>query len=207
MKTDDDYIELVNKLSEKHTGDDPEEHIRRIVGQEIGKRVDTLVWLVLFGGALWWADTYAKPYGGWLVIGLGVAWLLFRTMRSDHSPATDRHLIVMNAEDRNRLHVIAETYEAGEQVWTIEEERYGKRDRTVVTVDNPHWEGSWERVYNWALELEKVGPSKRRKALLDAAVRAEAALKQGSALAEREDAKLTLWAASHLHRLKEAKRR
>lgn len=207
VTTDDEYIELVNKLSEKHTGEDPDEHIRRIVRQEIGKRTDALVGFVMFCGALWWAATYAKPYGGWLVIGLGIAWLVFLTTRWDRDPSTDRHLIVMNAEDRNRLHVIAETYEAGEQVWAVEEQPYGKRERTVVAVDNRHWEGSWERVYHWALELEKVGPAKRRKVLLEAATRAGAALEQGAALAKREDARLTLWAANYVHRLQAAKRR
>jgi hypothetical protein len=66
--------------------------------------------------------------------GLGLAYVLWKVSANQSGPTTDRHLIVMGAEDLNRLQIIAETHAAGEQVWFIKEKGYERDKRKVVAL-------------------------------------------------------------------------
>jgi len=83
--------------------------------------------------------------GIWAVVALGVAWFLWTVGRQNFDPSHERHLIVMQAEDLNRLHVIAEAHRAGEDVWSIHEKEYDNDKRKIVPSDSDRWEGSWQR--------------------------------------------------------------
>lgn len=199
----DEYLDRVNRLSERLSGDDPDERIRRIARQEADKSINAYLGPILFIAALWWAHREYGTQGIWVVLVLGTAWLMWIMFRIDYDPRHERHLIVLHAEDLNRLTIIADAYEAGEPVWSVGEKQYQSNKPSIDATDGPRWNGSWKRVYNWALELERISPKKRRKRLLEAAKRAKPALDQGAAIAEREDAELALWARNYLHKLKQ----
>lgn len=201
---EEEYLDRVNKLSERLSGDDPDERIRRIARLEADKRINAYVGPILFMGALWWAHREYGTQGIWMVLVLGAAWFMWIVLRMDHDPSREQHLVVSYAEDLNRLTIIADAHGAGEPVWSIGEKQYPSDKPSIVATDGPRWDGSWRRVYNWALELERISPRARRKRLLTAAKQARPALEQGEAMAKHEDAELTFWARDYLHKLKRA---
>lgn len=201
---EDEYLERVNKLSGRLSGDDPDERIRRIARQEADKRINAYLGPILFIVAIWWAQREYGTQGLVIVIALGIAWFMWSVFRMDYDPKHEQHLVVLGAEDLNRLSIIADAYEAGETIWAVGEIQYPSKKPSIVAANGPRWDGSWKRVYNWALELERISPKKRRKRLLEAAKRAKPALERGEAMAKREDAELTLWARDYLQKLKQA---
>jgi hypothetical protein len=205
MRTEDDeWFDKVEKLRERLEGDDPDEHIRGIARQEADKRLNAYLGPILFIAALWWANREQGSEGFWIVVALGVAWLIWTTFRRDWDPAHERHLIVNQAEDMNRLAMVAEAHEAGEQVWFVKEREFERDKRKISVFDNNRWDGSWQRIHGWTLEFERLSPRKRRKRLMQAAKRAKAALEQGEAIAKRENAELVFWARDFVYKLKRA---
>jgi len=197
------YRGLVNKLGERLEREDPDAHFRRVVRQEVDRRIRLYVGPALLLAAILWG----YPRFGWsavavvLVVGaMGVAWELLRV---DHDPGIDRHLSLIHAEDLHRLTVIAEIHEAGERVWTLGDRQYPSTKSSVVATGGRRWDGSWKRIHDWALEFERLSPAKRRKRLVAAARRAQPALEQGEAMAASRDAELTLWARDYLHKLRQ----
>lgn len=200
---EEQYFDQVSKLSERLNGDSPDERIRLMARQEAEKLIAAYLKPVIFIGAIVWAQRERGTQGVWTVLALGVASFIWTVVRTDFDPKHDQHLIVMHAEDLNRLTIIAEAHEAGEPVWSMGEKQYPSNRPGVVANRGARWDGSWKRIYNWALELERVSPNKRRKRLLEAAKQAKLALEQGAALAEKEKGELTFWARNYLHKLRQ----
>ena len=57
---EDEYLDKVTKLSERLSGDDPDERIRQIAREEADKRLHAFLGPVLLIAALWWAQ---RQYG------------------------------------------------------------------------------------------------------------------------------------------------
>ncbi len=199
MRTEDDeYFDKVQALSERLTGDDPDERIRQIAREETDKRILALTRPLLWAGAIWWANHEFGSQGLWVAIGAGIAWLILDGLRQDFDPKHDRHLVVSQAEDLNRLMMIDEAFAAGEQVWFVKDKEYERDTRKVHVFDNDRWDSSWRRIHNTALELERLSPRARRKRVRQAAQKVRVPLEQGEALAKREQAELTFWARNFL---------
>jgi hypothetical protein len=198
---DDDWFDRVEKLLAVLDGDDADDPIRQIARHEADKRINAILGPILFIGALWWAHREYGQQGSYLVLGLGVAWFFWTIVRQDWDPAHERHLIGMQAEDLNRLQLLAEAHEAGEQTWRVKEKEYERDKREIQVFGGDRWDGSWRRIHSFIMELQKLSPRKRRKRMMGAARRARPALEQGQQLADRKGAELIHWARGYLQKL------
>jgi hypothetical protein len=201
---DDDWFDRVEKLLAILDGDDEDGRIREIARQEADKRILAYLGPILFVAALWWANRRFGEQGAYLGLGFGAVWFVWTTIRLDWDPKHERHLIGSQAEDLNRLQLLAEAHEAGEQTWLVKEKGYQRDKREIQVFDSDRWGGSWRRIHTFIVELQTLSPRKRRKRIMTAARRARPALEQGQQLADREGAELTYWARGYLERLKQA---
>ena len=201
---DDEWFDRVEKLRERLVGNDPDERIRQIARQEADKRIAAVVMPILGVVGAWWVGKeYGQP-ASYLLITCLVGYFIWTVVRMDRDPQHERHLIALNAEDLNRLTLVAEAHEAGEQVWFVQEKKYERDIRRVHVFDNDRWNGFWKSVHGYMLAMQGESPKRRRKRLMDAARRARVALEQGESLAKGEDAELVFWARDYLHKLKQA---
>jgi hypothetical protein len=200
---DDEYFDRVQELSKRHDSDGPDERFRQMAREEANKRIEAYLGPLVLLGLLVGAIHLYGATGGWLVGGIAVAWFLWSVVKMDWDPAYERHLIVMKAEDLNRLRVITDAHAAGEPVWRIHEKEYERDTKKIETVDGPRWDGSWKRIYHDALELQALSPRKRRAKVEKAAQAARSALLDGKAMAKRENAELTFWASGHIQKLEQ----
>ena len=202
QKQYDEWFDKAEKLRERLEGTDPDERIRQIAREEADKRISGVVLPIIFVAALWWISEEYGRGASYALIAAGIGYFIWTVVRLDWDPRHESHLISLQAEDMNRLQLLAEACEAGEQTWFVKEKEYERDKRSVQVVDNERWNGSWRRIHGYMLELQPMSPRRRRKRLLDAAKRARAPLEQGEALAKREGAELTSWARSYLHKIK-----
>ena len=198
------YRGLVNKLSERLEREDPDAHFRRVVRQEVDRRMRLYLAPLLLIAALWWIYPMFGWAGAAMVAMLGASAAAWELLRTDYDPSVDRHLCVVRAEDLHRLTVIADGHAAGERVWILGDRQYPSDRPSVVASAGRRWEGSWRRIHECAVELETLNPKMRRQRLVDAAKRARPALEQGEALAEARNAELALWARDSLHKLRQS---
>ena len=196
--TDEDrYRKMFYDLFQRMNQTDPDEHLKKIVRQEVDKRI---LGLGVFALGLWAMATFGW-FGVASAVGLGLLWFFILDRIDDLDPKCQAFRIPDEAEDLVRLQIVTETAQANEDVWAIEEKQYERDKRKVVPVLNERWDRFWERSYNVALELEKLSPRARRKRISLTAKMGKDALLQAKQLSNREEANLASWTATALHKL------
>jgi len=194
-RNEDEYHDLVIKLGEKLSGEDQDAHTRLIARQEAEKVVMTWLAIGAAGGLLIWLPGKLEVPGWVVTVGLVAAWVVWIIWRNETDPNHDLHLVVHQAEDLNRIHVMREAQASGQRFWIVHEKEYDTDKRRIVPDDNDEqWDGSWQRVYHFALELKGMSPRRRRKRLAKAAADVSPLLKQGAEMAKANDAELIFWA-------------
>lgn len=202
MRTEDEYFDLVTKLSDRLTSDTPDDRLRQLARKE----AETVVarWLIA-GAVLYAGKQLADKFGFdvlWAWFGIAIGWILWTSIRAEFDPLEDRHLVVSQAEDLNRLTILRECQAAGEPCWQVSQPTYSGEKVRITPIESSRWDQSWKRIYTSALELEKLSPRKRKKRLLEAAVEVEPALRQGSDMAAAQNAELIYWARAALEQVR-----
>ena len=195
---DDYYTKLISAMAERHNGEDPDQKLREIARQEVNRKLSMLVAVIAIGWAII-VSINDNPSRVIVAIILGVFWLGWSV---EFNPEHDRHLIISQAEDLNRLFVISQIHSSGDMVWTVADDVSTPGAKSIVVEDSHHWDGSERRVFHYAQELERISPRRRRKKLFRAAKQAKAVLIQGGQLAKNENAELVYWASDFVHQLK-----
>jgi hypothetical protein len=191
------YSQLFDHLCEELSQPQDDDRIRLIARQETDKRM--LSWLLL---GLFIAAVVVWGWKGVLsAIALCMAYWAFEARQAARVPGADRHLIPLQAEDYIRLKITAEAHAAGESSWAVERGPFNDGEKRVVASESDRWDDARKRMYETALEFQKLSPIQRKTRLNGAAKEAQAALENGAALAKAEDAKLIYWANKALSRL------
>lgn len=199
----DHYLEQVNRLRDRYSSDNLDEHYRviarRVADERIWATIATLVWC---GGVIW----AVREVGAWALIpafGVLLIWSEWVAYLRDKDVSADRDLIVMHAEDLVRLRTVAEAYDRGLEVWAVSEPAYIGAPRQVDVAEGGQWDEFWKMVYNEALELARLSPKKRRAKIRAATIIAKPSLEAAVHLADLNDVKPAHWVASSLYRLKQ----
>jgi nitrogen fixation-related uncharacterized protein len=196
-----DYEGRLEKLSEKFSGDTPEDRYRRIAREEAEKVVGGLAVSLGWMGAIIAASYWWKGVGVTLVLVAAVSWFFWTVFRKQYDPREDRHLVIGQAEDLCRLAIIEAAYRSGTVVWEVHKKAYDRDTRRIELSETLGWDNFTEKSYEIALELEKLSPHKRLRRLNTAAQDAQDVLSQGVQMAKDSQAELTYWAKSQVARL------
>lgn len=191
---EEQYADRMFKLSDRLSGNDPEDRMRRIAREEADRQVVinliAMGWIVAVG---WLSATYGLG-GGLGGLALAAIYVRYKHNQDQNDPKVDRHRAVDMAKDAIRLDIVASGFAAGDQVWSVETPGYPNAETKIVAADDDRWGNFWQRAYNLALELERLSPKQRDKRMATYKARARPALSAGKQLARENDARLIYWA-------------